>query len=154
MPDKRRAKYVTEWGIPEYDAGVLTQTKEMSDFFEAAVAQGAQPKLAANWLMGEVNAYLNTNKLDLLETKLTPPEHLATMIKLIEDGTISSKIAKKVFKEIITNGSEPKNWVEEKGLVQLSDPQVLEPIITAVWMIIKNQLRIIKMARGGVQSAF
>ncbi|MFT8740285.1 MAG: Asp-tRNA(Asn)/Glu-tRNA(Gln) amidotransferase subunit GatB [Liquorilactobacillus satsumensis] len=131
MPDKRRAKYVTEWGIPEYDAGVLTQTKEMSDFFEAAVAQGAQPKLAANWLMGEVNAYLNTNKLDLLETKLTP-EHLATMIKLIEDGTISSKIAKKVFKEIITNGSEPKNWVEEKGLVQLSDPQVLEPIITAV----------------------
>ncbi len=76
------------------------------------------------------------------------------MIKLIEDGTISSKIAKKVFKEIITNGSEPKNWVEEKGLVQLSDPQVLEPIITAVWMIIKNQLRIIKMARGGVQSAF
>ncbi len=52
MPDKRRAKYVTEWGIPEYDAGVLTQTKEMSDFFEAAVAQGAQPKLAANWLMG------------------------------------------------------------------------------------------------------
>ncbi|MDN2453571.1 Asp-tRNA(Asn)/Glu-tRNA(Gln) amidotransferase subunit GatB [Lactobacillus sp. UCMA15818] len=131
MPDKRREKYVSSWGIPEYDAGVLTQTKEMSDFFEATVAEGAAAKLAANWLMGEVNAYMNANKLELLETKLTP-EHLASMIKLIEDGTISSKIAKKVFQEIIANGSEPKAWVEAKGLVQLSDPAVLEPLIKTV----------------------
>ncbi|MFT9411007.1 Asp-tRNA(Asn)/Glu-tRNA(Gln) amidotransferase subunit GatB [Liquorilactobacillus hordei] len=131
MPDKRREKYVSSWGIPEYDAGVLTQTKEMSDFFESTVAEGADAKLAANWLMGEVNAYMNANKLELLETKLTP-EHLASMIKLIEDGTISSKIAKKVFQEIITNGSEPKAWVEAKGLVQLSDPKVLEPLIATV----------------------
>ncbi|MDC7952996.1 Asp-tRNA(Asn)/Glu-tRNA(Gln) amidotransferase subunit GatB [Liquorilactobacillus mali] len=131
MPDKRREKYVSSWGIPEYDAGVLTQTKEMSDFFEATVAEGADAKLAANWLMGEVNAYMNANKLELLETKLTP-ENLAGMIKLIEDGTISSKIAKKVFKEIISNGSEPKAWVEAKGLVQLSDPAVLEPLIETV----------------------
>ncbi|MFT8557757.1 Asp-tRNA(Asn)/Glu-tRNA(Gln) amidotransferase subunit GatB [Liquorilactobacillus hordei] len=131
MPDRRREKYVSSWGIPEYDAGVLTQTKEMSDFFESTVAEGADAKLAANWLMGEVNAYMNANKLELLETKLTP-EHLASMIKLIEDGTISSKIAKKVFQEIITNGSEPKAWVEAKGLVQLSDPKVLEPLIATV----------------------
>ncbi|KRN30207.1 Asp-tRNA(Asn)/Glu-tRNA(Gln) amidotransferase subunit GatB [Liquorilactobacillus mali] len=131
MPDKRREKYVSSWGIPEYDAGVLTQTKEMSDFFEATVAEGADAKLAANWLMGEVNAYMNANKLELLETKLTP-ENLAGMIKLIEDGTISSKIAKKVFQEIISNGSEPKAWVEAKGLVQLSDPAVLEPLIETV----------------------
>ncbi|MFT9097421.1 Asp-tRNA(Asn)/Glu-tRNA(Gln) amidotransferase subunit GatB [Liquorilactobacillus sp.] len=131
MPDKRREKYVSSWGIPEYDAGVLTQTKEMSDFFEATVAEGAAAKLAANWLMGEVNAYMNANKLELIETKLTP-EHLASMIKLIEDGTISSKIAKKVFQEIIANGSEPKAWVEAKGLVQLSDPAVLEPLIKTV----------------------
>ncbi|KRM90125.1 Asp-tRNA(Asn)/Glu-tRNA(Gln) amidotransferase subunit GatB [Liquorilactobacillus cacaonum] len=131
MPDKRREKYVVSWGIPEYDAGVLTQTKEMSDFFEETVANGADAKLAANWLMGEVNAYMNANKLELLDTKLTP-EHLASMIKLIEDGTISSKIAKKVFQEIIANNSDPKTWVEEKGLVQLSDPTVLEPIIETI----------------------
>ena len=115
MPDKRRERYTQDWGIPAYDAGVLTQTKEMSDFYDATVAAGADPKLAANWLMGEVNAYLNSKQVELSDTALTP-EHLATMIKLIEDETISSKIAKKVFKEIITNDTEPKAWVESKGI--------------------------------------
>lgn len=131
MPDKRRERYTQDWGIPTYDAGVLTQTKEMSDFYDATVAAGADPKLAANWLMGEVNAYLNSKQVELSDTALTP-EHLATMIKLIEDETISSKIAKKVFKEIITNDTEPKAWVESKGMVQLSDPAKLQPIIDEV----------------------
>lgn len=131
MPDKRRERYTQDWGIPAYDAGVLTQTKEMSDFYDATVAAGADPKLAANWLMGEVNAYLNSKQVELSDTALTP-EHLATMIKLIEDETISSKIAKKVFKEIITNDTEPKAWVESKGMVQLSDPTKLQPIIDEV----------------------
>src|SRR5699024_7000582 len=131
MPDKRRERYTQDWGIPAYDAGVLTQTKEMSGFYDATVAAGADPKLAANWLMGEVNAYLNSKQVELSDTALTP-EHLATMIKLIEDETISSKIAKKVFKEIITNDTEPKAWVESKGMVQLSDPAKLQPIIDEV----------------------
>lgn len=131
MPDKRRERYTQDWGIPAYDAGVLTQTKEMSDFYDATVAAGADPKLAANWLMGEVNAYLNSKQVELSDTALTP-EHLATMIKLIEDETISSKIAKKVFKEIITNDTEPKAWVDSKGMVQLSDPAKLQPIIDEV----------------------
>lgn len=131
MPDKRRERYTQDWGIPAYDAGVLTQTKEMSDFYDATVAAGADPKLAANWLMGEVNACLNSKQVELSDTALTP-EHLATMIKLIEDETISSKIAKKVFKEIITNDTEPKAWVESKGMVQLSDPAKLQPIIDEV----------------------
>lgn len=131
MPDKRRERYTQDWGIPAYDAGVLTQTKEMSDFYDATVAAGADPKLAANWLMGEVNAYLNSKQVELSDTALTP-ERLATMIKLIEDETISSKIAKKVFKEIITNDTEPKAWVESKGMVQLSDPAKLQPIIDEV----------------------
>lgn len=131
MPDKRRERYTQDWGIPAYDAGVLTQTKEMSDFYDATVAAGADPKLAANWLMGEVNAYLNSKQVELSDTALTP-EHLATMIKLIEDEIISSKIAKKVFKEIITNDTEPKAWVESKGMVQLSDPAKLQPIIDEV----------------------
>lgn len=131
MPDKRRERYTQDWGIPAYDAVVLTQTKEMSDFYDATVTAGADPKLAANWLMGEVNAYLNSKQVELSDTALTP-EHLATMIKLIEDETISSKIAKKVFKEIITNDTEPKAWVESKGMVQLSDPAKLQPIIDEV----------------------
>ncbi|WP_409022079.1 Asp-tRNA(Asn)/Glu-tRNA(Gln) amidotransferase subunit GatB [Dellaglioa sp. P0083] len=131
MPDKRRTRYASELGLPEYDAEVLTQTKEMSDFFEDTIKLNADPKLAANWLMGEVNAFMNTNKLNLQDTKLTPT-NLAGMINLITDETISSKIAKKVFQEIIKNGSEPKAWVESKGLVQLSDPAKLQPIIDGI----------------------
>lgn len=150
MPDKRRARYVNEWGIPEYDAKVLTQTKEMSDFYEATVANGGDAKLASNWLMGEVNAYLNDKQIELEDTALTP-EHLATMIKLIQDGTISSKIAKKVFKEIITNDTEPKAWVEAKGMVQLSDPAKLQPIIDEV---LDNNQQSIEDFKNGKDRAF
>ncbi len=129
--EQRRARYINELGIPEYDAGVLTDTKEMSDFFDEAVTFDANPKLVSNWLMGEVNAYLNEKKIGLLATKLTP-KNLATMINLISDGTISSKIAKKVFQETISNGTEPEGWVKEKGLVQESDPAVLKPMIVGV----------------------
>ncbi len=131
MPDKRRDRYVNDFGLPEYDAQVITNTKEMSDFFDAAVNHDADPKQVSNWLMGEVNAYLNENKVDLPQTKLTP-ENLAAMINLIKDGTISSKIAKKVFQETITNGTEPKKYVEDKGMVQLSDPAELTPIIDGI----------------------
>ncbi|MCH4008924.1 Asp-tRNA(Asn)/Glu-tRNA(Gln) amidotransferase subunit GatB [Companilactobacillus sp.] len=129
--EDRRARYINELGIPEYDAGVLTDTKEMSDFFDETVKFDANPKLVSNWLMGEVNGYLNEKKIGLLQTKLTP-EHLAKMINLISDGTISSKIAKKVFQETISNGTEPEGWVKEKGLIQESDPNVLKPMIIGV----------------------
>ena len=100
MPGERRARYTNDLGLSEYDAMVLTQTKEMSDFFEATIALGADPKKAANYLMNDVNSYLNDKQVDLQDTKLTPA-NLAGMIKLIDDGTISSKMAKKVFKGIL-----------------------------------------------------
>lgn len=131
MPAKRRERYINELELPEYDAMVLTQTKEMSDFFDATIENGADAKLASNWLMGEVSAYLNSEKLELNQSKLTP-ESLAGMIKLIVDGTISSKIAKKVFQELMKNGGDPKVIVKEKGLIQLSDPAQLLPIINEV----------------------
>ena len=131
MPAKRRERYINELELPEYDAMVLTQTKEMSDFFDATIANGADAKLASNWLMGEVSAYLNSEKLTLDQVKLTP-ENLADMIQLIVDGTISSKIAKKVFQELIKNGGDPKVIVKEKGLIQLSDPAQLLPMINEV----------------------
>ncbi|TVP92047.1 Asp-tRNA(Asn)/Glu-tRNA(Gln) amidotransferase subunit GatB [Alkalibacterium sp.] len=130
MPKERQERYVKEYSLPEYDAVVLTATVEMSDFFQETVAHDADPKQASNWLMGEVSAYLNSEQVDLHDTNLTP-KALADMINLIADGTISSKIAKKVFRELITNGSDDvKALVEEKGWVQLSDPSKLLPIIT------------------------
>jgi aspartyl-tRNA(Asn)/glutamyl-tRNA(Gln) amidotransferase subunit B len=131
LPKERRTRYVEELDLPEYDAMVLTLTREMSDFFEGTLANGADAKQASNWLMGDVSAYLNSEKLELADTKLTP-ENLAGMINLITDGTISSKIAKKVFRELIENGGDAKKVVEAKGLVQLSDPAQLLPMINEV----------------------
>lgn len=131
MPADRRKRYVDTFELPEYDAQILTQTLEMSDFFDATVRAGADPKQASNWLMGEVNAYMNDNEKDLDQIGLTP-ESLAEMIALIEDGTISSKQAKKVFKLLADKGGSAKEVVEAEGLVQLSDPAQLLPLITEV----------------------
>ncbi|MDX1806581.1 MAG: Asp-tRNA(Asn)/Glu-tRNA(Gln) amidotransferase GatCAB subunit B, partial [Paenisporosarcina sp.] len=103
--------------------------KEMSDFFEATIALGADTKLASNWMMGEVSAFLNVDQKELHDTNLTP-EGLAGMIKLISDGTISSKIAKKVFKELADNGGTAEQVVKDKGLVQISDEGALRDIVT------------------------
>ncbi|WP_445506883.1 Asp-tRNA(Asn)/Glu-tRNA(Gln) amidotransferase subunit GatB [Niallia sp. 03190] len=128
LPDARKKRYVEELGLPAYDANVLTVTKEMADFFEETVAQGADAKLASNWLMGDVSAYINAEQKELSDVGLTP-ENLAGMIKLIENGTISSKIAKQVFKELIEKGGNAESIVKEKGLVQISDEGALLKII-------------------------
>ncbi|WP_100334191.1 Asp-tRNA(Asn)/Glu-tRNA(Gln) amidotransferase subunit GatB [Bacillus alkalisoli] len=129
LPDARKKRYIDELGLPAYDAQVLTVTKEMADFFEETVDSGADPKLSSNWLMGEVSAYLNAEGKDLEDTSLTP-SGLAGMIKLLEKGTISSKIAKKVFKELIENGGEAEEIVKAKGLVQISDEGALRQMVT------------------------
>ena len=131
MPAERRVRYVKELGLSEYDAMVMTLTKEMSDFFEETLANKADTKQASNWLMGEVSAYLNSEKLELHDTKLTP-ENLAGMINLIADGTISSKIAKKVFQELIQKGGSAQEVVEKNGWIQLSDPSKLIPMVNEV----------------------
>ena len=129
--EERYNQYVNEFGLKEYDANVLLQTKESSDFFDRTVTAGADPQLAANWMNTQVNGYLNDNRVELADIKLTP-ENLAAMIKLIKDGTISSKIAKKVFAETNANGTDPKKYVEDQGMVQLSDTSVLEPMVKEV----------------------
>jgi len=126
----RRQRYVSELGLEQYDAEVLTQTLEMANFFDETVAEGANAKRAANYLMGDVNAYLNEKQLDLQETALTPA-HLAQMINLIDDGTISTKMAKRVF-TAITKGENPGEFVEANGLKQMSDPAELQPIIAGI----------------------
>ncbi|QQZ09091.1 Asp-tRNA(Asn)/Glu-tRNA(Gln) amidotransferase subunit GatB [Heyndrickxia vini] len=131
LPDARKKRYIEELGLPAYDANVLTVTKEMADFFEATVAAGGEAKQASNWIMGELSAYLNAEQKELNDIPLTPGS-LASMIKLIENGTISSKIAKTVFKELVENGGEPEKIVKEKGFVQISDEGALLKIIDEV----------------------
>jgi aspartyl-tRNA(Asn)/glutamyl-tRNA(Gln) amidotransferase subunit B len=131
LPDARQARYMNDYGLSSEDAAVITMSKESADFFDEAVKTGADPKAVANWLMVELYGYLNANNLTLADVKITP-QGLGAMIKLIEDGTISSKIAKTVFKEMVETGKEPKQIVEEKGLVQISDEGALRQIVIDV----------------------
>ncbi|ORI77783.1 glutaminyl-tRNA synthase (glutamine-hydrolyzing) subunit B [Leuconostoc mesenteroides subsp. cremoris] len=145
---ERQEAYVNDLEIEPYDAEVLTQTLAMSDFYDATVASGADPKRAANYLIGDVNAYMNKNQVELQDTRLTP-EHLAGMIKLIEDGTISTKQAKQVF-EAIMIGEEPEAFAKKHGLVQLSDPNLLLGWITEV---LDNNPQSIEDFKGGKDRA-
>ncbi|WP_026691221.1 Asp-tRNA(Asn)/Glu-tRNA(Gln) amidotransferase subunit GatB [Alteribacter aurantiacus] len=131
LPDERQKRYVKELELPEYDAQVLTQQKAMSDFFEEGLTHGAPAKLLSNWMMGEVSAYLNANGKEIGDVPMTA-EGLAKMIALIEDGTISSKIAKKVFKELIEKGGDPQTIVKEKGLVQITDEGAIRDMVNDV----------------------
>lgn len=149
MPDQRRHRYVNEYDLPEYDAKVLTLTKEMSDFFDASVQAGADPKQASNWLMGEVSAYLNKQNMRLDETPLTP-DNLCDMIGLIEDGTISSKMAKQLFKILITEGGDAQEVVDAKGMAQISKPEALQPMVDAV---IEDNAQSVEDYRNGKKKA-
>jgi aspartyl-tRNA(Asn)/glutamyl-tRNA(Gln) amidotransferase subunit B len=149
LPDARKKRYVEELGLPAYDAEVLTLTKEMSDFFEETIGQGADAKQASNWLMGEVSGYLNAEQKELQDVALTP-EGLAGMIKLIEKGTISSKIAKKVFKELIENGGDAEQIVKDKGLVQISDEGELLKMVTEV---LDNNAQSVEDYKNGKEKA-
>ncbi|MGF3067075.1 Asp-tRNA(Asn)/Glu-tRNA(Gln) amidotransferase subunit GatB [Facklamia sp. P12945] len=149
MPEVRRKKYVENYQLPEYDAMVLTLQKEMSDFFEETIQEGADAKQASNWLMGEVSAYLNAQQLELSQTALTP-KNLAEMIQLIDKGTISSKIAKKLFKILAQEGGNAKEIVEAQGMAQLSDPAQLKPLIED---IIENNPQSVEDYKNGKDRA-
>ena len=131
LPAQKRARYQSEMELSAYDTGVLTDDQTIATYFEATVAAGANSKLAANWITQDIGAYLNKNKLGINETELTP-EFLAEMIGLIEKGSISNKIGKDILPELIQKGGSPKALVEKKGLVQVSDPSVIEPLIDEV----------------------
>ena len=124
LPSQRRKRLREDHGLPEHDAGILTSSKAVGDFYEAAVAAGADPKSASNWMMGELSAYLNAQNIEISEVLITPAQ-LADMIGLIEKGVISGKIAKSVFEEMLANGKDPGAIVEEKGITQISDEEEL-----------------------------
>lgn len=131
LPDARRVRYMSEYGLPEYDAGVLTSSKKIADLFEEALQSTKDAKAASNWIMGDLLGYLNQNGLEFADVKLTG-QGLGEMIALIEKGTISGKIAKTVFKAMIETGKAPQQIVEEQGLVQISDEGAIMAVIEQV----------------------
>ena len=145
LPEERKKRYVGELGLDQYDAEVLTSTKEMSDFFEETVKHGADAKQATNWLMGDISAHMNKQQLELNDLKVTP-ESLAKMTKLIEEGTLSSKLVKKVITELMKQGGDPEKIVKEKGLVQISDENQLREIITEI--LNENEQSIVDYKNG------
>jgi len=110
---------------------VIADDRAVAEYFEAAIATGADTKLVVNWIMSDIAGYLNAEKLSITQIKLTP-EALAEMVKLIEDGTISNKIGKDILPELLNNGGSPRKIVESKGLSQISDPAEIEAMIDAV----------------------
>lgn len=131
LPDARKARYATEYDLPSYDADVITTSMQLADFFEESLNYTKDAKAVSNWIMGDLLAHLNANNLELSEVKVTG-QGLGEMIGLIEKGTISSKIAKTVFKEMIESGKLPQAIVEEKGLVQISDEGAIQAIVDKV----------------------
>jgi aspartyl-tRNA(Asn)/glutamyl-tRNA(Gln) amidotransferase subunit B len=134
LPEARRHRFISEYSLSEYDAGVLTMTKALADYFEVAAKISGQPKPAANWIMGDLLRSFKDAGMDLkdLSSSLVTPKMLAEMILLEKKGTISGKMAKTVMEEMVQTGKEPGVIVQEKGLVQISDSAEIEQIVQKV----------------------
>lgn len=131
LPYEKAERFVKEYEIPKYDAGVLTLSMAMADFFEAAAKESNDPKAASNWLMGDISRLMNEKNMEAYELKFKPSD-LAELIKLINAGTISNNIGKKVIEEMFESGKSPKVIVEEKGLVQNNDEGAIRDAVVKV----------------------
>src|SRR5947209_6756834 len=130
LPDEKRARFISDYGLPPYDAGVLVADRESAAFFEA-VAKGHDAKLAANWVINELFGRLNKEGTGI-ESSPVSAEQLATIIDLISDGTISGKIAKDVFEIVWSEGGDPRAVVESRGMKQVTDTGAIEKVIDQV----------------------
>ena len=131
LPDERRERYIEEYGLPGYDAAILTNTKELADYFEFCVKACPNPKAVSNWIMGDLTRLLNSSGLEITGCKIAP-ENLASLLRLIDKGTISGKIAKTVFEEMFASGRDAESIVKEKGLLQISDESAIIAIVDSV----------------------
>ncbi|EAZ89323.1 Asp-tRNA(Asn)/Glu-tRNA(Gln) amidotransferase subunit GatB [Crocosphaera chwakensis] len=131
LPAQKRKRYEEELGLSAYDARVLTDDRDVAEYYETAVKKGADAKLVANWVTQDIAAYLNNSKLSITEIALKP-DSLGELVQLIEKGTISGKIAKEILPELLEKGGSPKQIVESKGMTQISDPGEIEKVIKAL----------------------
>lgn len=131
LPTIKRQRFITQFGLPEYDAEVLTASRPLAAYFEETAAFARNPKAAANWVMGEVSRALNDSGLSIDACPVVP-RRLANLLHLIEQGAISNNIAKKVFELMWQNDKEPAAIVEEQGLAQVSDSGAIEAAIDQI----------------------
>ncbi len=131
LPDARRARYSADYGLPAYDAQVITSSKPLADLFEESLNYTEDAKSVSNWIMGDLLGHLNTSGLELNAVPLTG-QGLGELVGLIGKGTVSNKIAKTVFKEMLASGKLPQQIVEEQGLVQISDEGAIKAIVVEV----------------------
>jgi len=131
LPDKRMERFISGYSLPRYDAGILTQSRHIADYFEQVALNTADYKAASNWVMGDVLKTLNEQKIDINGFSVSP-QNLAKLINLIGNGTISGKIAKEVFPVMIEGNQDPEIIIKEKNLVQISDTSEIEKIIDAI----------------------
>ena len=128
LPVQRQARLMQEFGLSDYDARLIVSTKAMAEYFDKAVANSKDAKLVANWLLGDVSAYLNNENKEIGEFQVTP-ENLGQLTNLIKDGVLSSKLAKKVFTEMLKENKAPKQLVKDLGLEQVSDTGAIEKFV-------------------------
>lgn len=149
LPDERRERYITNFGLSSTDAQYMTNDKDTSDYFEKVVAAGADPKASVNWIMGEFASQLSNAGIEIAKAPVTP-ENLAKLLALIAKGTISGKIAKKVFAEMWKDGADPEEIVKAQGLVQISDTGALKELVVKV---IANNPKAVEDFKAGKKKA-
>lgn len=149
LPDARRKRLVEEYGLPPYDAGVITSSLALAEFFDATLKKYPNAKTISNWIMGELLRLLNARNKELDVTGITP-DGLASLLKLIEKGSISNKMGKEVFEAMFEEGKDPEQIVKEKGLSQISDEGQLSRIIDEV--IAKNPKSVADFKSGKKQA--
>ncbi|HET6466638.1 MAG TPA: Asp-tRNA(Asn)/Glu-tRNA(Gln) amidotransferase subunit GatB [Nitrospiria bacterium] len=138
LPDAKRERFVRDYGIPVYDAEVLTTSKDLARYFEVCVEAYPQPKTVSNWIMTELLRELKAGGRQIADCPI-PPDRFAGLLKMIDNGTISGKIAKTVFEEMYRTGRSPDEIVKERGLVQISDAGAIEALVEEVLQAYPNE---------------
>lgn len=148
LPTVRTKRFVSDYGLPEYDATILTASKGMADYFESSVKLFNHPKAVSNWVMGELTRELNNSGTDISASPVTP-ERLVSIMRMVDKGTISLKVAREIFPELYSSGKTPEQIVQEKGLTQVSDEGALAKVIEEV--LSKNPGQVAQFKEGKQQ---
>ncbi len=139
LPEQKRKRFATDYGIPEYDAGVLTSARSLADYFEKCAALFSKPKTISNWVMGDLLRELKKDNQEINECPISP-EALANLLKLIDEGVISGNMAKTVFEEMYKTRKEAITIVEEKGLKQITDDNAIDKMVEEVLQANASQI--------------
>jgi len=150
LPDEKEKRYISEANLEEAEAKIISSSKTMANMFEEACSKTNDSKLVANWLVGDVSALLNSDNIDIEESKLSS-NNFAILIERISDKTISGKIAKSILEEVWESGDDVDNIIKDKGLVQIQDESILEEIAQK---IINNNLSQVEAYKGGKDKLF